>query len=135
MKENHPVAKIKKTKKYSSCMGEISKAVENLINRNFISNKPNQKIWTDITEFIIPAAKIYLSSIIDSFDRMVSAWKINTNPDAELINSMLDEYHETLKNGENPIVHSDCGAYQDGFQRSMYKKGCSSNSFACKEFF
>lgn len=116
-------------------MGEISKAVENLINRNFISNKPNQKIWTDITEFIIPAAKIYLSSIIDSFDRMVSAWKINTNPDAELINSMLDEYHETLKNGENPIVHSDCGAYQDGFQRSMYKKGCSSNSFACKEFF
>ena len=72
MKENHPVAKIKKTKKYSSYMGEISKAVENLINRNFISNKPNQKIWTDITEFIIPAAKIYLSSIIDSFDRMVS---------------------------------------------------------------
>mgnify|MGYP001072777175 CR=1 FL=1 len=35
MKENHLVVKIKKTKKYSSYIGEISKAAENLINRNF----------------------------------------------------------------------------------------------------
>lgn len=135
MKENYPVAKIKKTKKYSSYMGKISKAVENLINRNFLSDKPNQKIRTDITEFIIPAAKVYLSPIIDCFDRMVSAWKININLNAELVNSMLDEYHETLKNGEKPIVHSDCGVYQDGFQKSIYKKRCSSNNFAYMGFF
>lgn len=51
---------------------------------------------TDITEFSIPAGKVYLSPIIDCFDGMVSAWKISTNPNAELVNSMLDEYHETL---------------------------------------
>ena len=107
MKENHLVVKIKKTKKYSSYIGEISKAAENLINRNFHSDKPNQKMLTDITEFSIPAGKVYLSPIIDCFDGMVTAWKISTNPNAELVNSMLDEYHKTLKNGEKPIIHSD----------------------------
>ncbi len=34
MKDNHLVVKIKKTKKYSSYRGEITKAAENLINRN-----------------------------------------------------------------------------------------------------
>lgn len=28
---------------------------------------------------------------------VVSTWKISTNPNAELVNSMLDEYHEILK--------------------------------------
>lgn len=96
MKDNHLIVKIKKTKKYSSCMGEISKASENLINRNFRSDQPNGKMLTDITEFLIPAGMVYLSPIIDCFDWMVSAWKVDTNPNAELVNSMLDEYHETL---------------------------------------
>ena len=111
MKENHLVVKIKKTKKYSSYIGEISKAAENLINRNFHFDKPNQKMPTDITEFSIPAGKVYLSPIIDCFDGMVSAWKISTKPNAELVNSMLDEYNKTLKNGEKPIIHSDRGAH------------------------
>ena len=64
---------------------------------------------TDITEFSIPAGKVHLSPIIDCFDGIVYAWKVGRNPNAELVNSMLDEYHETLKNGERPIVHSDRG--------------------------
>ena len=146
MKENHLVVKIKKTKKYSSYIGEITKAAENLINRNFHSDKPNQKMLTDITEFSIPAGKVYLSPIIDCFDGMVTAWKISTNPNAELVNSMLDEYHKTLKNGEKPIIHSDRGAHyrwpewinrmnRYGFQRSMSRKGCSPDNSACEGFF
>lgn len=73
MKDNHLVVKIKKAKKYSSYTGEISKAAENFINRNFHADKPNSKMLTDITEFSIPAGKVYLSPIIDCFDGMVSA--------------------------------------------------------------
>jgi len=146
MKENHLVVKIKKTKKYSSYMGEITKAAENLINRNFHSDRANHRILTDITEFSIPAGKVYLSPIIDCFDGMVSAWKVGTNPNAELVNSMLDEYYETLMNGEKPIIHSDRGAHyrwpewisrmdRYGFQRSMSKKGCSPDNSACEGFF
>lgn len=111
MKENHLVIKIKKAKKYISYMGEITKAAENLISRDFHANRPNHKMLTDITEFSIPAGKVYLSPIIDCFDVMVSAWKVGTNPNAELVNGMMDEYHKTLKNEEKPIIHSDGGAH------------------------
>ena len=64
MKEEQLVVKIKRTRKYNSYQGEISPAVDNLIKRNFSASKPNEKWLTDITEFAIPAGKVYLSPIV-----------------------------------------------------------------------
>lgn len=47
-------------------MGEITKTAENLINRDFYSVRPNHKMLTDITEFSIPAGKVYLSPLSSS---------------------------------------------------------------------
>jgi transposase InsO family protein len=44
-----------------------------------------------ITEFRIPAGKVYLSPIVDCFDGLVVSWTMSTSPNAELANSMLDE--------------------------------------------
>jgi len=44
-----------------SYLGEISPAPENLLNRNFNATAPNQKWLTDISEFQLPAGKVYLS--------------------------------------------------------------------------
>lgn len=68
MKEENLVVKTPKRKRYSSYKGEINSDVANIINRNFHSDKPNVKWLTDITEFSIPAGKVYLSPIIDCFD-------------------------------------------------------------------
>ena len=65
MKDNQQEVKIRKAKKYSSYMVKITKAAENLINRNFCTARPNHKMLTDITEFSIPAGKVYLSSTIN----------------------------------------------------------------------
>jgi putative transposase len=65
-------------------------APENLINRDFRAAAPNEKWLTDITEFQIPAGKVYLSPIIDCFDGLVISWSIGGHPDAELVNTMLD---------------------------------------------
>ncbi len=70
MKEEGLYVYTKRTRKYSSYKGEISPAVPNLIARNFHSQAPNQKWLTDITEFSIPAGKVYLSPIIDCYDGM-----------------------------------------------------------------
>ncbi len=104
--ENLIVATIKR-KKYSSYMGEISPAVDNIINRDFYSDKPNDKWLTDITEFHIPAGKVYLSPIIDCFDGLPVSWTIGRHPDAELVNTMLDNAIATLKESERPVLHSD----------------------------
>jgi putative transposase len=46
-------------RRYSSYLGEISPASENIINRDFQASAPNEKWLTDITEFHIRAGKVY----------------------------------------------------------------------------
>ena len=50
-------------RRYCSYQGEVSPAPDNLIARDFRANAPNTKWLTDITEFHIPAGKVYLSPI------------------------------------------------------------------------
>lgn len=132
--------------KYNSYKGEISPAVENLIKRDFKSERPNEKWLTDITEFGLPEGKVYLSPVIDCFDGLPVAWTIGTSPNATLVNNMLDQAVATLKDGEKPIVHSDRGCHYrwpgwiqrmeyTGLIRSMSEKGCSPDNAACEGFF
>jgi transposase InsO family protein len=86
--------------------GEITPAAENIINRDFKADKPNNKWLTDITEFHIPAGKIYLSPIIDCFDGLPVSWTIGTSPNAELVSVMLDEAISQLIEVEKTVVHS-----------------------------
>lgn len=84
MKQEELKVHRKKSKKYSSYAGEITPAVPNLLERDFHADQPNEKWLTDITEFSIPAGKVYLSPIIDCFDGMPVSWTIGASPDAEL---------------------------------------------------
>jgi transposase InsO family protein len=109
MKKEHLEVYSSKKHKYSSYKGEISPSVKNIIHRDFNAEKPNQKWLTDITEFHIPAGKVYLSPIVDCFDRLADTWTIGTSPNAELVNAMLDKALEHLDQDEYPIIHSDRG--------------------------
>ena len=146
MKEERLQVKIKRQHKYSSYLGEISPAVPDIIQRNFHSEKPNEKWLTDITEFAIPAGKVYLSSIVDCFDGMLPSWTIGTSPNSKLVNEMLDKAIATLESEEHPLVHSDRGCHyrwpgwikrmeKAGLTRSMSKKGCSPDNSACEGLF
>ena len=109
MREGSLVVPFVKIKKYSSYVGEVTPAVPNLVKRNFHADAPN-KLWlTDITEFHIPAGKIYLSPMVDCFDGLPVAWTIGTSPTADLANNMLDVAISSLREGEHPIVHTDRG--------------------------
>jgi len=136
-----------KRRKYRSYIGEITPAPENIINRDFHAAAPNEKWLTDISEFHIPAGKVYLSPMIDCFDGMVVSWSIGTSPDAELVNVMLDAAIETVTNEtDKPIVHSDRGGHyrwpgwlsrveKASIIRSMSRKACSPDNAACEGFF
>lgn len=146
MKEEQLVVRDKKARKYSSYKGEITPAVPNVINRVFHAGKPNTKWLTDITEFHIPAGKVYFSPILDCFDGLPVSWTIGTSPDAELVNTMLDKAISTLTGDEHPIAHSDRGCHYRwpgwiermetaNLIRSMSRKGCSPDNSACEGFF
>ncbi|WP_282412797.1 IS3 family transposase, partial [Pseudomonas sp. PS01299] len=147
MKQECLVVAKSKRRRYGSYLGEISPAPENLLNRNFTALAPNEKWLTDISEFQIPAGKVYLSPMIDCFDGKVISWSIGTRPDAELVNTMLDAAVETVaSNDKRPVVHSDRGAHyrwpgwlsriaDAKLIRSMSRKGCSPDNAACEGFF
>jgi len=147
MKQECLVAVARKRRRYGSYMGEISPAPDNLLNRDFSASAPNEKWLTDITEFQIPAGKVYLSPMIDCFDGMVVSWSIGTRPDAELVNTMLDAAIVTVTaSGNRPVVHSDRGAHfrwpgwlsriaDAKLVRSMSRKGYSPDNAACEGFF
>jgi len=57
----------KRKRKYSSYQGTIGKIANNHIKRNFEANRPNEKWFTDVTEFNLRGTKLYLSSILDAY--------------------------------------------------------------------
>ena len=147
MKQERLAVAATRRRGYGSYLGEISPAPENLINRDFQAAAPNEKWLTDITEFQIPAGKVYLSPVIDCFDGLVISWSIGTSPNAELVNTMLDAAIEKVTNSnDRPVVHSDRGAHyrwpgwlsrirNAKLIRSMSRKGCSPDNAACEGFF
>lgn len=147
MKQECLVVAKPKRRRYGSYLGEISPAPENLLNRDFRALAPNEKWLTDISEFQIPAGKVYLSPMIDCFDGKVISWSIGTRPDAELVNTMLDAAVKTVaSNDKRPVVHSDRGAHyrwpgwlsriaDAKLIRSMSRKCCSPDNAACEGFF
>ena len=63
--------------------------------------------------------KVYLSPIIDCFDGMPITWTVGTSPNAELVNTMLDNAIVLLKENEHPIVQDAIIAGQVGFSEWM----------------
>lgn len=130
-----------KQRKYVSYKGKIGKVAPNILDRDFSTTLPYQKLGTDITVFIMPFGKLYLSPIIDFHTREVLAYDLSEHPNFRQIIRMF----EMLKNKHqfnfsNAILHSDQGwqyqieRYREkikdlGLIQSMSRKGnCLDNS-------
>ena len=146
MAKHSLVPLFKSAKRYSSYKGELTKAPRNLADRDFHAERPNMLWVTDLTEFSIPAGKVYLSPVIDCYDGMPVAWTIGTSPNAALANQMLLDACSTLKDGEKPVIHSDRGCHyrwpewirickEHDLTRFMSAKGCSPDNAAAEGFF
>ena len=101
---------------------------------------------SDISEFAIPAGKVYLSPAVDCFDGMLVTWRISEHPNADLVNGMLDDVIANMGEKSKPIIHTDRGCHYrwtgwiermetNGYTRSMSQKGCSPDNAACEGLF
>lgn len=99
-----------KQRKYVSYKGTVGRIAANLLDRDFSTDGPYQKIGTDVTVFIMPFGKLYLSPIIDFHTREVLAYDLSESPDFRQIRRMFDDLidkHGTSISGA--ILHSDQG--------------------------
>ena len=69
----------------------------------------NQKQLTALTEFALPAGKVYLSPVIDCLDGIAHSWTVCTILNAHLVNNILENVLATLHPGEHPIFYTDWG--------------------------
>ena len=85
---------------------------ENVLNRKFHAEAPNEKWLTDVTEFRwyegIEVHKVYLSAILDLCDRGIVSYVLRDSNDNKLVFDTFDlavEHNPDAK----PIFHSDRG--------------------------
>lgn len=85
---------------------------ENHLNREFHADTPNEKWLTDVTEFKYHTGeevhKLYLSAILDLYDRRIVAYKISDRNDNSLVLENFDEAVK-LEPEAHPLFHSDRG--------------------------
>jgi transposase InsO family protein len=145
MKELGLVCRVR-MKKYRSYKGEVGKIAPNLINRNFVAEKPNQKWVTDVTEFSLFGQKLYLSPILDLHSGYLISYTISKRPVLSMVTSMLDKAFEQIPYGTNLILHSDQGwqyqhkqyqrmLQQKGVRQSMSRKGNCLDNAVMENFF
>ena len=82
----------------------------NYLNQDFQVDAPNEKWLTDVTEFKyyigIEVHKVYLSAILDLYDRRIVAFKIGGRNDIPLVMNTFDEA-VTHEPDAHPLFHSD----------------------------
>lgn len=138
--------KQRKNDKYHSYKGEVGDIANNLLNREFTASKPFEKLTTDVTQFKVCNEKVYLSPVMDLFNREIISYSISLSPNLSQVREMLNGLFKRLPKNARPIFHSDQGwQYQHAeYQRllrkhnitqSMSRKGNCMDNGAMENFF
>ena len=95
-------------KKYRN-YGEHLHKYPNLLNRDFYTEKPNQKWVTDISYIHTKQGVLYLSVIRDLYDNSIVAYKTGTEQNINLVLSTIKEAKKKEKVTAELQLHSDQG--------------------------
>ena len=139
MKELGLICRVR-MKKYRSYKGEKGEAADNLLNREFRAEKPNQKWVTDVTEFRLFGEKLYLSPILDLYSGDIVTYTLSDSPNLLMVTTMLAQAFAMIPDNTRLLLHSDQGWHyrhkqyrqmllEKGIVQSMSHKGnCLDNS-------
>ena len=117
----------------------------NLLDRNFMADRPNQVWLADITYIATGEGWLYLAVILDLFTRKVVGWAMRDHMRAELTIAALTMAIQRRRPGAGLIHHSDRGSqyaagdYRDILGRatiqSMSRKGNCWDNAPMESFF
>ena len=100
-----------------------SRKSDDLLKRNFKSDKPLEKCVTDMTEVKCLDGRIYVSAIFDCFDLAVLGLAMDTNMKAVLCEKTLENTYKSYPGIRGSILHSDRGTqYTSELYRKALKK-------------
>ena len=147
MRKYELLSQIRRHRKWVQIEQQVHK-YENLLNRDFSAQQPNQKWVTDISYIRTGQGFLYLSIIRDLYDNSIVAYKTST---AQTISLVLDTIHLAMKKEKMSVaaelqLHSDQGfqytsqAYfkltqSYGITPSMSRKGNPYDNALAENFF
>ena len=135
------LSEIRRRKKYKY-MGQQIHKYENLLNRDFVTDKPNQKWVTDISYIHTGQGVLYLSMIRDLYDNSIIAYKTGTEQTVNLVLSTIRAAIQKEAVATELQLHSDQGfqytfhgyfnlTQEYGITQSMSRRGnCYDNAMA-----
>ena len=135
------LSEIRRRRKYK-IMGQQLHKYENLLNRDFHADKPNQKWVTDISYIYTGQGVLYLSMIRDLYDNSIVAHKTGTEQTINLVLNTIKAAKEKEKVAAELQLHSDQGfqytshgyfnlTKEYGITPSMSRRGnCYDNAMA-----
>ena len=109
------------TRKYNSYAGHVGHIAPNRVNRRFTTDRPYQKILTDVTEVRFGtgtmAERAYFTAFIDVYSGEMLTWNIDRHPTVAFITKPLDELLQNRPElNYRMTIHSD-----QGFQYQNYE--------------
>ena len=110
MKKYNLLSEIRRRRKWVQ-MGQQVHKYENLLNRQFHAQRPNEKWVTDISYIFTKQGVLYLSMIRDLYDNSIVAYKTGTQ---QTVNLVLDTIRLAMKQEKRKVaeelqLHSDQG--------------------------
>lgn len=146
MKANSLVSKHKKKFRVTTNSDSKLPVADNLLDRNFEVEAPNQVYVGDITYIWTQEGWLYLAVMIDLYSRAVVGWSLSKRLKAALATSALEMAMQRRLPESGLMVHHDRGSQyagheyqqlleQNGFVCSMSRKGNCWDNAVAESFF
>jgi transposase InsO family protein len=112
--EENDVLSVVRRKRYRPDVYEKMKETlknipENMLQRNFSASEPNKVYVSDITYLYGRERIMYLSIIVDLYNKEIVAWQISEHPDKELCIETLNIL-ASKRDLRNTVIHTDQGS-------------------------
>ena len=97
----------------------------NLLERDFVADKPNEKWVSDITYLWTDEGWMYLAVFIDLFSRKVVGWALSNHMRASLVILAFERAMARRRPPSGLLVHSDRGAQYESqqFRQALHSAG------------
>ncbi|PGD58792.1 IS3 family transposase [Bacillus wiedmannii] len=144
MRQNHILSKVRrKKKKYIN--GAETMVAPHRLERQFDASRPNEKWFTDVTYLLFGERTLYLSTIMDAFNREIISCVISESQTLTLAMKTLKQAMRGRK-VKDVLLHSDQGsiytakefqayAKENGMITSMSRRGNCHDNAVMESFF
>lgn len=146
MKLQQLCCKTKRKFKHTTDSNHQLPVAPNILNRNFISHKPNAVYVGDITYIPTQEGWLYLAVVIDLFSRKIVGWAMDKRMEVALVNNALTMAIWKCKSVNGLIWHTDRGSQYastshrdliqaNGITQSMSRKANCWDNAVSESFF